>query len=603
MPASITIEMTARQFALLQAMDKWAQSQAKIKGGYKGVENAAARAGRKGRTAGQNLGGAFGKQALSQLLAYAGGFLSMTAAIGQVTRALNEMAAAREQAAQAQEQAYVDIGSLSQLATTEEKMQKLLDVTNQLYGMGVGTNRAEAGKLTFSLESAGILDQYKLFGELAGKAVLSQADEFVKAIGALRSSMGEEETGTVRDMLNKAFGASGESPSRAPEIMIGAAKAGVSAKQLGISDEELFAAEALMATSKAGAEEGATYLNQMLRSLGSKEGLKGKSLKDIILTVQQQMQGTEGGFEMFAETPEEGKRMAEEYSAWVTERKQQIATDFQRKKGRGMNEKERRKAFQEFSPEGMSEAERQKFFGRAQGYQAFVVMADQMAQYEKNLVEVQQGVLTDRVSKQLKLATMDPRQRSVYEARTAKSGEELGRDQLGILHNLAEATMNNYAAAVRRGEVKTVLPTELSIAFRRRGEGLLRWFKGDETWLKGRLAEVPELRQFAPEDVKQRFPLQRPFSGEPTPGWKAAGEVIQEGIAKPWRLADPVGLVQEFYDRQRTENQRVTQDQARAAQSLQEAAGKLDVAASKLGGAAPAGNPIKPLGAGPKIGR
>jgi len=189
-------------------------------------------------------------------------------------------------------------------------------------------------------------------------------------------------------MVSKAFGASKYSPATADALLKAAARSGTSAAALGISDEEVLAATAIVSTGKGGAEEGGTYLAALMRTIRQKGEFKGKSLKDTI----DQIQAMTGGMD------------EETAKAW---------------------------------------------FGRAQGREAFDILRVNLSRYGEALGEVREAQDQDRVGTKLKLAATDPAIRATQEARIAEAREELSREKLGVFTNEADKAVNDYAVKAR----------------------------------------------------------------------------------------------------------------------------------------------------------
>jgi hypothetical protein len=109
------------------------------------------------------------------------------------------------------------------------------------------------------LESAGAGQYQELFTQLRAAGIVEQPDIMARAAKTTITAMGEAETGTFRDLVSKAFGASKFSPALAEQLLEAASKSSVSAKGIGLSDEEILAATAVVSSAKGRAETGGTY--------------------------------------------------------------------------------------------------------------------------------------------------------------------------------------------------------------------------------------------------------------------------------------------------------------------------------------------------------
>ena len=470
MAASVVVEMTGREARLWQAQQRIIEQQLKIEQKYRQVGTEATLAGNKAQTAGQKSSQAFGAGAVSQLQSYASMFAGVAGAIGLVTKAFAEMAQAREQAAQASEASYLGLGSLAQLAKTPEEMREYLAASREAYSKGAGRNQFEAGELVFSLISAGAYEARDLFTELRASGTVADPATLITAAKTMRASMGEQETGDWRAIVSKGFGASAHSPARVEALLQAASRSGTSASAMGMSDEEVMAATALLATAKGTAETGGTYLAQMFRTLKQKGRFKGKTLEDTILEVKAEQMTPEEKAEFFELSPV----LARESKRW-----------FKENKGQGLSPQEQELAWaKEMKLEGTTEEERKQWFGRAQGQEAFDIVAANLGEYKKILADVEAAQREDRVKDHLRAAAADPSLRAQRIRNQSKASEELSREELGIMKNLCYTVMDQYAVAVREGREKTWLPPEWAIAITKVINNTNRNLEGDQSWLQ-----------------------------------------------------------------------------------------------------------------------
>lgn len=196
------------------------------------------------------------------------------------------------------------IGQLRQLANTQEEFDELQNAARRLYLSGATESLGEAAGAVFSLSSAGLLDRdsEKLFLQLGARQVVPDLGTFARAIRTQLAAFGEGETGGAVQIASKAFAASAFSPASVEELLEAASLPGGTARSLGISDEEVLAATALLATSTGSANVGATALRSFLSSTAQREEFSGKSifervqmLKDKNLSVAQLLQSPSDG--------------------------------------------------------------------------------------------------------------------------------------------------------------------------------------------------------------------------------------------------------------------------------------------------------------------
>lgn len=242
--------------------------------------------------AAQESGGFFADMSLAAKAAWAG---VGAAIIGT----LNEMKQASEQAAQSLQASAASRGTLAQLALDDpEKYKQLTQRAEQLRAGGVTQSLEEANRFVFSMESAGAGAEMATFAEAKKTGLLQNPEQMIAAAAGIRESFGEDQTGSFKDLINRSLVASASSPAKAEELLKGAGKAGVTAKQQGINVDELLAATSILATAKGGADEGGSRLNALLSALATseptrdsrgrvkkdsalKESLQGRSLADI----------------------------------------------------------------------------------------------------------------------------------------------------------------------------------------------------------------------------------------------------------------------------------------------------------------------------------
>jgi len=380
MARNIVIEMTGDEHRLFQAMQKVLQQQDKMEAGMRRVSSESKKAGRATQQA-------FGSTAARELRNYVVRLAGVSTAISQVISTLHRMNEISERAAERGRFARMGLGSLSQLAETPEDMQRLVGAAKQTLAEGGAASLDEAARVVFALESAGVLQYRKLFSQLKATGIVEAPDVMARAAKTLYTAMGAEETGTIRDLVSKAFGASKFSPATAEALLEGAARGGTYARALRISDEELLAATALTATASGSAELGGTQIRSFLASLDQAGDFVGKSLREAVLQIQSM---------------------------------------------------------------GLEGEELQKFLGRKEAVTAFRVLSGNLEDFGRIVEEVRRAEAEDRVGKKLALPATVPEIAAAQRAQEAAGYRELAELRRGAERNFTEALINERLAERER---------------------------------------------------------------------------------------------------------------------------------------------------------
>lgn len=188
------------------------------------------------------------------------------------------------------------VGSLRQLANSQEEFDRLQETARIFELSGAAESGDEAANTVFSLQSAGLLDEEskKLFLQLGASRTVPDLAKFARAVRTQLSAFGREETGGAVQIASKAFAASAFSPASVEELLEAAAVPGGAARFLGISDEETLAATALLATSTGSATVGATSLRSLLFSTAQKEGFEGLNISQRVEKIRSKNLSTGG---------------------------------------------------------------------------------------------------------------------------------------------------------------------------------------------------------------------------------------------------------------------------------------------------------------------
>ena len=293
--AQVVVEMSSDEAKLYRGMQRIIDQQNRMDRGNKTVKNSS-------RDAGKQQEQAFGARAVANLAAYAGGMLSISAGVGFFVTKLKEANQLSDQLAQKQRQAQPALGKLTQLAATlppkeaQEYYDRMIAESMKTRREGGSPSLEKAYELQFALESAGMQKYRKDIAKLQGTGVVVNAEEMVTNIAALIKNLGVEEVGTFREAVSKAMGASKGAPTEMPAMTLAAAGAGAQARAMGLTDEELFAAAAVLASTTGTGEEAKVQLEGFLKQV-EKEGIaKGKlpaglSIRGYVEEIDKQLAG------------------------------------------------------------------------------------------------------------------------------------------------------------------------------------------------------------------------------------------------------------------------------------------------------------------------
>jgi hypothetical protein len=238
---------------------------------------------------------AFGSTSVTMISQWAAGLAGPAAVLTSIADA---MAKAHEQAqeiARMSESAIVSEGQLAQLAQNDPQFKAMLDESRAMFAAGAGESRDETANTVFSLHSAGVksADDRLMYAEARSTGSVQDVAALARAAATIRANMGDEEVGTQRQQIAKAIIASELSPSKADELMTAAAGAGTAGKTLGLSDEQLLAGTATLATARGSASEGGTRLAAFLSAAEKAGGYAGKPLAEMVTSIDQREQGGE----------------------------------------------------------------------------------------------------------------------------------------------------------------------------------------------------------------------------------------------------------------------------------------------------------------------
>ena len=327
-------------------------------------------------------GGAFGAAALANLGSYAAGILGVGAALRGVIALWKEVREASDQAGKRQLEDVPGLAELSQLAETPAQLQELMDEAKKTFAEGGAATLGAAGELQFALTSAGLGDYREAVSALQAAGVVRDAKGMVDAAAAMEAALGRDETGSFRDIVSKAFGASKGAPARAEALLQAAASSGSQARALGITDEELLAGVATTAKVEGGAAPAATQIEALLKGI--------------------EEYGIGEGF------LQEGRSLRE----WVQD-------------------------IQKLETEG--EDLREILGGRQEAITGYRNIKNNLSAFDQNMREVVEAERTDAFGRKIDIARGDPRVGTALELKKSAAADTLDRERDALLENLADS--------------------------------------------------------------------------------------------------------------------------------------------------------------------
>ncbi len=223
----------------------------------------------------------FGESVIRELRSAGAQFLTFTGIVSATTFALRDMDQAREQAARNVQELGRGLAPLAQLAGGEDRV-RLQREARELFAAGAAPSLTEAGELRFAIRSAGQDAALAFVQELQATELIPDARIFVDAAAALTAALGEAETGTLRDIASKGLGVSVVSPLRVEQIVSAAARAGAQAREVGISDEEVLAATAILSAVTKREEVAGTQLRAFLRGVSQAGVVREDTLPELV---------------------------------------------------------------------------------------------------------------------------------------------------------------------------------------------------------------------------------------------------------------------------------------------------------------------------------
>ena len=236
----------------------------------------------------------FGANALRNVGSIATSIIGISSALDLAIGAMRTYREEQKKAADDALRARMGIGQLSQLAASapdasgkitkasqDAAMNALVAETDKYLAMGAAVDRNEAASLTFDLNSAGLSEKDREFAaRLRKSGVLMDVASLGQAYDASRTALGEAEVGTFPEFASKAIAAGSVSPGTIQALPLALSRAGADAKKLGMTDEFLLSAGAVLAKEAGSPEEGATKMAALLAGM-NKSGVDLKGLSGV----------------------------------------------------------------------------------------------------------------------------------------------------------------------------------------------------------------------------------------------------------------------------------------------------------------------------------
>lgn len=247
------------------ALDAGLISQQQYEKQVKRLEEQLERAGKaSGKTFSMDSIAAVGKMGLE--------VMGISNALSLAVQGMKEFDAERRKAADDAVRARSGIGQLSQLAASDKDpkaaFKALVAEADSYLAMGAAGDRGEAATLTFDLAAAGLEKEDRAFAaKMRATGTLQNVGGLGAAYDAMRTALGAGEVGTFEEFAGKALAAGAAAPGTVEQLPVALARAGSSAKALGLNDESLLAAGAILAKEAGSPAEGGTKLAALLSGI------------------------------------------------------------------------------------------------------------------------------------------------------------------------------------------------------------------------------------------------------------------------------------------------------------------------------------------------
>lgn len=215
---------------------------------------------------------AFNADSIGSVFKMGMGVMGITDALSMAVQGFKEFDAERKRAADNAMRARMGIGQLSQLAASDKNPQQafkdLVAESDAALGAGAASDRNEAANLVFDLAAAGLNRTDRNFAvNMRATGSLTNVGGLAQAYDAIRTAMGEKEVGSFEQFTGKALAAGAASPGTVEQLPVALSRAGSSARALGLSDESLLAAGAILAKEAGSPSEGGTKMAALLSGI------------------------------------------------------------------------------------------------------------------------------------------------------------------------------------------------------------------------------------------------------------------------------------------------------------------------------------------------
>ena len=243
---------------------------ARLEDANKRLEQKIKDVGKASKQAGKDAEEGFGGKALGSLKNYALGFVSIGAAVGTATAALRAMREERERLAAVMRESEGGIAGLG----VEREFSDLRKLAVEAMRAGVTEKPGEAADFIGQLEDARALEERGVFFEAArrrmgGLKTPGEAGQMALDLNSIMQAMGVAETGGFKEMMGKTIEATDISGAGWSEFVQMIEKLASPAALLGISDEELQGASALVLREAGSAKKGAGRMGGLIEALAA----------------------------------------------------------------------------------------------------------------------------------------------------------------------------------------------------------------------------------------------------------------------------------------------------------------------------------------------
>ncbi len=229
-----------------------------------------------------SMDGAFGAGMKGKIGVIGMAIAALAPAVEVFTTAITEHMKKVDEAGEKLKSDATGLTELQQLTDDPRELKTMIAGAKSIYASGATSSLADAGKLEYSINSAGMARYREQIAELQASGVVLDMEAMLKGSAALEASMGLKETGGFEKLVSKAFGAGVDAPARAETLLLTASKVAAPAKKLKLSDEDVLAAVATVSKELGTAEEAGTTLKALFSGIAKKKLPQQKDLKSYV---------------------------------------------------------------------------------------------------------------------------------------------------------------------------------------------------------------------------------------------------------------------------------------------------------------------------------